>query len=65
MDVVDEVKVKLGRFKIMEYCPTWREMYHKELKKVDLDRSSLNEKYPSSIRLGFMQFRTKWTQKSR
>ena len=45
--MVGEVKAKLGRLKVMGNCPTQREMYHREFNIVDLDRSTLKEKYPN------------------
>ena len=47
MDVVGKVWEKLGRLNDKENYPTYNERHHKEFNNVDLDRSSLNEKYPS------------------
>ena len=62
--MVGKVRSKLGRLNDKKNYPTYNERYHKEFNNVDLDRSSLNEKIPNWIHLGFMQLRTKWPQKN-
>ena len=47
ISVVGEVKAKSGMLTKKENCATYSEIYHKEFNNVDLDRSSLNGKYPN------------------
>ena len=53
--MVGKVKTELGWLNDKENFPTYNERYHKEFNNVDLDKSSLNEKNPIWIHLGFMQ----------
>ena len=45
--MVGEVRAKLGMLNVIGKYPTWSEMYQIEFNTVDIDRSSLDEKYPN------------------
>ena len=47
MSMGGAIKKTFGRIKENENYPTFCEMYQKEFNNVDLDRSSLNKKYPN------------------